>query len=64
MMKYYKAHIVRTSGSLKNNCSELTRAKTAGSGVCLLMWIMDKTAGRCPSRDATKNVLGKKKADV
>lgn len=37
----------------------LTINMTAGSGVCLRMWIMEKSGGHCPSLEATNRVLGK-----
>ena len=37
----------------------LTINMTAGSGVCLRMWIMEKRGGHCPSLEATNRVLGK-----
>lgn len=37
----------------------LTINMTAGRGVCLRMWIMEKRGGHCPSLEATNRVLGK-----
>lgn len=34
-----------------------TKTMTAGRGVCLRTWIMERISGRWPSRDATKNIL-------
>lgn len=31
----------------------ITKTITAGRGVCLWTWIMERISGRCPSRDAT-----------
>lgn len=38
----------------------LTRTITAGNGVCRRMWIIERTSGSWPSREATKNILWKR----